>query len=65
MFPQVGQSFAVDVTEEEEECSTGHIYVGVLPSGEVSAMEKSGAGTCYNFLRATRDNYFIMGLKIV
>lgn len=41
---QEGESFAVDLTEEESECSTGHIHVGVLPSGEVSAMEKSGAG---------------------
>ena len=41
---QEGESFAVDLTEEESKCSTGYIHVGVLPSGEVSAMEKSGAG---------------------
>ncbi|XP_063673848.1 exosome complex exonuclease RRP42-like [Bolinopsis microptera] len=41
---QEGESFAVDVTEEESECSEGYVHVGVLPSGEVSAMEKSGAG---------------------
>ena len=41
---QLGESFAADVSEEEEECSTGYVHVGVLPSGEVSAMEKSGAG---------------------
>lgn len=41
---QEGESFAVDVTEEESECSTGYVHVGVLPSGEVSAMEKCGAG---------------------
>lgn len=41
---QIGESFAADVSDEEEECSTGYVHVGVLPSGEVSAMEKSGAG---------------------
>ena len=41
---QIGQSYAVDVTEEEEECSRGFLHVGVLPNRDVSAMEKSGAG---------------------
>lgn len=41
---EIGESYAVDVSEEEIECSTGHLHVGILRGGEVSAMEKGGPG---------------------
>ena len=57
----------MDVSEEEIECSTGHLHVGILRGGEVSAMEKGGPGqntsipySYYILLRADKPWLFIL-----
>lgn len=41
---QIGGGFAVDPSEEEVACSEGFVHVGVQPNGDMSSMEKAGAG---------------------